>query len=204
MIGLSDGSLYNISWKGEVCAFLHDIATAMGVLSSSVVSLSDVQTKLLDAVCNVQLTKLSIIMQFGGAFFLDLRLNDKVAANNLSNHLSNGVASGGIHSHAIDKSNHVGSQDSGVVHLEYSSMMRLLFVLFSNGELMLFSVSKKGLKHTEAIRAERSLTSSEVVCISVAPEQQILAVGTRKGTVELYDLADSAKLIRSVSLYDWG
>ncbi|GMP43547.1 hypothetical protein CsSME_00012866 [Camellia sinensis var. sinensis] len=31
-----------------------------------------------------------------------------------------------------------------------------------------------------------------------------LAVGTRRGVVELYDLVDSAALFRSVSLYDWG
>ncbi|KAL7203357.1 hypothetical protein ACSBR2_016616 [Camellia fascicularis] len=31
-----------------------------------------------------------------------------------------------------------------------------------------------------------------------------LAVGTRRGVVELYDLVDSAALFQSVSLYDWG
>ncbi|KAK7328402.1 hypothetical protein VNO77_22507 [Canavalia gladiata] len=40
--------------------------------------------------------------------------------------------------------------------------------------------------------------------LHVALEQQILIVGTRRGIVELYDLAESASLIHSVSLHDWG
>lgn len=34
--------------------------------------------------------------------------------------------------------------------------------------------------------------------------RSILAVGTRRGVVELYDLVESGLLIRTVSLYDWG
>lgn len=100
--------------------------------------------------------------------------------------------------------NHAVSQKSAVIHLEYSIPLRLLTVLFSDGELVLCYVSKKGLRHTESIRVERRLSPGDVVCASMAPEQQILAAGTRKGIVELYDLADSASLIRSVSLSDWG
>lgn len=132
-------------------------------------------------------------------------LNDSIGANKLSNHFDNGLTTRGIQ--GIDGSNHVNhvvSQTSEVVHLEFSITLRLLFVLFSDGELIQCSVSKRGLKHTESIIVERRLASGEVVCASVAPEQQILAVGTRKGAVELYDLADSASLIRSVSLHDWG
>ncbi|KAI3444513.1 hypothetical protein Pfo_001178 [Paulownia fortunei] len=159
LIGLSDGSLYNISWKGEFC----------------------------------------------GAFYLDVWLNDKTGANKLSHHLGNGLTSSGIQGVNVSNHvNHVVSQTSAVVHLEFSITLRLLFVLFSDGELIQCSVSKRGLKHTESIIVERRLASGEVECASVAPEQQILAVGTRKGAVELYDLADSASLIRSVSLHDWG
>ncbi|KAL3829687.1 hypothetical protein ACJIZ3_018489 [Penstemon smallii] len=159
LIGLSDGSIYNISWKGEFC----------------------------------------------GAFFLDVRLNDKSVSNKIYHHLSNGLASGGTQSvHGSNHVNHLVSETSAVIYLEFSITLRLLFVLFSDGELMLCSMSKKGLKYTESIKVERKLASGEVVCASLAQEQQILAVGTRKGIVELYDLADSASLIRSVSLYDWG
>ncbi|KAL2233865.1 RAB6A-GEF complex partner protein 1 [Sesamum indicum] len=159
LIGLSDGSLYNISWKGE----------------------------------------------FSGAFFLDVWPNDKIGANKLSPHLGNGLTFSGTQ--GVDRTNHVNhvaSRSSGVVHLEFSIMLRLLFVLFSDGELIQCSVSKKGLRHADSITVERRVASGDVVCASVASEQQILAVGTRKGTVELYDLADSASLIRSVALHDWG
>ncbi|XP_075523095.1 uncharacterized protein LOC142555855 [Primulina tabacum] len=159
LIGLSDGALYNISWKGEFC----------------------------------------------GAFYLDTRLNDNAAANTLSYPLGNEKASS--ETQGIHGSNHMNlavSQKSAVIHLEYSIPLRLLTVLFSDGELVLCYVSKKGLRHTESIRVERSLSPGDVVCASMAPEQQILAAGTRKGIVELYDLAESASLIRSVSLSDWG
>ncbi|KAK6140623.1 hypothetical protein DH2020_025623 [Rehmannia glutinosa] len=159
LIGLSDGSLYNISWKGEFC----------------------------------------------GAFSLDMWLNDNIGANKFSNHLGNGLtSSGNQHVDVSNHVNHVVSQTSAVVHLEFSITLRLLFVLFSDGKLIQCSVSKRGLKHTESLIVERRLASEEVVCASVAHEQQILAVGTLKGVVELYDLADSASVIRSVSLHDWG
>ncbi|KAL8495177.1 hypothetical protein ACS0TY_019372 [Phlomoides rotata] len=159
LIGLSDGSLYIISWKGE----------------------------------------------FGGAFSLDMRLKDSTGANKLSNHFGNGLTTRGIQGHdGSNHMNHVVSQNTEVVHLEFSIAFRLLFVLYSDGELIQCSVSKRGLKYTESIIVERRLGSGEVVCTSIAPEQQILAVGTHKGAVELYDLADSASLIRSVALHDWG
>ncbi|GKU88049.1 hypothetical protein SLEP1_g2359 [Rubroshorea leprosula] len=52
--------------------------------------------------------------------------------------------------------------------------------------------------------AEKRLGSGDSVCTSIASDQQIVAVGTRRGIVELYDLAESASLIRYVSLSDWG
>ncbi|KAH6829995.1 Quinoprotein amine dehydrogenase [Perilla frutescens var. hirtella] len=159
LIGLSDGSLYNISWKGE----------------------------------------------FFGAFSLDMRPSDGIGVNKLSNHFSNGPTARG--SEIVDGPNHVNHvvpQTCGVVHLEFSNTLRLLFVLFSDGKLIQCSVSKRGLKHAESVIVEKRFASGEAVCASVAPDQQILAVGTRKGVIELYDLADSASLIRSMSLHDWG
>ncbi|KAL0397920.1 UNVERIFIED_CONTAM: hypothetical protein Scaly_0240400 [Sesamum calycinum] len=80
-----------------------------------------------------------------------------------------------------------------------------LLIGLSDGSLYNISwKGEKGLRHADSITVERRVASGDVVCASVAPEQQILAVGTRKGTVELYDLADSASLIRSVALHDWG
>ena len=90
------------------------------------------------------------------------------------------------------------------MQLELCLLMRLLFVLYSDGQLVSFSVSKRGLKQVEYIKPEKKLGSDDAVCTSVASDQQILAVGTRRGAVKLYDLAESASLIRTVSLYDWG
>lgn len=123
----------------------------------------------------------------------------------LSNHCSNGsTARVDLIVDGPNHMNHAVSQNSGVVHLEYSNTTRLLFVLLSDGELIQCSVSKGGLKHAKSIIVEKRHVSGEAVFASVAPDQQILAVGTRKGAVELYDLADSSSLIRSVSLHDWG
>lgn len=90
------------------------------------------------------------------------------------------------------------------MRLELSLLLRILFVIFSDGKLVLCSVSKRGLRQAESIKPEKILGSGDAVCVSVASDQQILAVGTRRGVVELYDLADSASLMRTVSLYDWG
>ncbi|KAI8026736.1 RAB6A-GEF complex partner protein 1 [Camellia lanceoleosa] len=156
LIGLSDGSLYNISWKGE----------------------------------------------FYGAFGLHSCLQDGNEATKLSYSPDNGLASEGVQGSVMPS--HYLFQRSAVIQLEFSLPLRLLFVIFLEGQLVLCSVRKKGLKQADSIKAEKLLGSGDAACASVCSEQQILAVGTRRGVVELYDLVDSASLIRSVSLYDWG
>lgn len=141
-------------------------------------------------------------MQFCGAFHLDVQLSNGIEANNLSYALDNGLSANGAKDAFTP--NFYLSKKCAVIHLEFSLPLRLLFVLFADGLLMLCPVSKKGLKQAELIKAEMKLASVDAVCASIASEQQILAVGTKRGVVELYDLADSASLIRSVSLYDWG
>ncbi|GAB4844511.1 hypothetical protein Ancab_037890 [Ancistrocladus abbreviatus] len=154
LIGLSNGCLYIISWKGE----------------------------------------------FYGAFDINFHLGeiDEIVR---SNSLDNGIASGGASVHATDQKL---SRASAVVQLEISLPLRMLLVLYSDGQLLLCSINKRWLKQPEPIKAERILGTQDAVCTSVAPTQQILAVGTRRGIVELYDLAESPSLIRTMSLYDWG
>jgi hypothetical protein len=101
-------------------------------------------------------------------------------------------------------SNHIYPGNSEIKQLELCLPLRLLFVLYSDGQLVSCSISKKGLKQVDGIKAEKRLACGDAVCASVALEQEILAVGTRRGIVELYDLAESTVLIRTVSLYDWG
>lgn len=105
---------------------------------------------------------------------------------------------------SVSSSSHNSLSSSAIVQLELSLPLRLLVVLFGEGQVALCSVSKKGLKQTDSINVEGWLNTSDAVCASISSDQQILAVGCRKGTVELYDLAESASLIRTVSLYDWG
>ncbi|KAH7863655.1 hypothetical protein Vadar_020398 [Vaccinium darrowii] len=156
LFGLSDGSLYNISWKGE----------------------------------------------FYGSFRLNFHLEEGNEATNLLYSRDNGLASEGVHGAFIPSL--YSSQRSAIVQLEFSLSLRLLCVIFSDGQLVICSVSKKGLKQAGSIKAEKLLGSGDAACASIASEQQILAVGTRRGVVELYDLVESISLIRSVSLYDWG
>ncbi|KAL0538140.1 hypothetical protein IC582_027139 [Cucumis melo] len=155
-IGLSSGSLYSISWKGE----------------------------------------------FYGAFDIDLQPRDHNEIGLPSLPLDNGLAYKS--SPRILKTNHDVRPRSVIIKLDLCLPLRMLLVLYSDGKLVRCSVSKKGLKYTDAIKAEKTFGTVDAVCTSVASNQQILAVGTRRGVVELYDLADSASLFRSVSLHDWG
>ncbi|MFQ6619922.1 hypothetical protein Gotur_001276, partial [Gossypium turneri] len=156
LLGLSDGSLYSISWKGE----------------------------------------------FYGAFGLDSSQHNDSEVTSLSHSLANSIASG--EAERAFASNYRVSKKSAIAQLEFCVSMRLLLVLYSDGQLVSCSVSKKGLKPVESIKAEKSLGNGDAVCTSIAGDQLILAVGTRRGVVELFDLADSGLLIRTVSLYDWG
>uniref|UniRef100_A0A2P2MRC6 RAB6A-GEF complex partner protein 1 n=1 Tax=Rhizophora mucronata TaxID=61149 RepID=A0A2P2MRC6_RHIMU len=155
LVGLSNGSLYGISWKAE----------------------------------------------FFGAFQLDHCPHNRNEESALS-HSCNGLAPGGGLGGFV--SNHNITRNSAITQLELYIQMRLLFVLYSDGQLTSCSVSKKGLKQAELIKAEKMLGSGDAVCASIASDQKILAVGTRRGVVDLYDLAESASLFRTVSLYDWG
>ncbi|CAN6568186.1 unnamed protein product [Malus baccata var. baccata] len=152
LVGLYNGGLYSISWKGE----------------------------------------------FYGTFELDPFPRNGSEVIPSPHSLDNGVASKGVPGTICI------SWKSAIIQLELCFPLRLLFVLYSDGQLVSCSTSKKGLKHVESIKAEKRLAVGDAVCASVASKQQILAVGTKRGLVKLYDLAESASLIRSVSLYDWG
>lgn len=156
LIGLSNGSLYSISWKGE----------------------------------------------FYGAFDINWHVGDSHETVGMSYSFENGASPRRIPE--IYPSDGILSGASAIVWLEISLLLRMLFVLYSDGRLILCSVSKRGIKQAESIKAERILGPGDAVCASIASDQQILAVGTRKGTVDLYDLAESTSLLRTVSLYDWG
>ncbi|XP_077219542.1 uncharacterized protein LOC143853708 isoform X2 [Tasmannia lanceolata] len=156
LLGLSDGVLHSVSWKGEFYGIIELHGHPQGT-------------------------------------------NEVHSLDNDGSSVSEGALRGGSTS-----SNHSCASGVAVIQLELSIPLRLLVVLYCDGQVALCSISKKGLKQTDSIKAERWLNSSDAVCASVASEQQILAIGCRKGVVELYDLVESASLLRTISLYDWG
>ncbi|OIW07762.1 hypothetical protein TanjilG_12888 [Lupinus angustifolius] len=156
LLGLSDGTLYSMSWKGE----------------------------------------------FYGAFQFDPYPLASIEDSLLPRTLDNGLSPNS--QPKILMPNHIIPNKFEINQLELCLPLRLLFVLYSNGQLVSCSISKKGLKQVDCIKAEQRLACVDAVCASVAVEQQILAVGSRRGTVDLFDLAESVTLIRTVSLYDWG
>ncbi|XP_051192132.1 uncharacterized protein [Lolium perenne] len=94
--------------------------------------------------------------------------------------------------------------DFAIVGVELSVKLRLLVALYSDCQVALCTVGKKGLKQTSGVRVERWLNTGDAMCTSVASDQQVLAVGCARGVVELYDLAENARHMRTVSLFDWG
>lgn len=141
-------------------------------------------------------------MQFCGTFELHGHPLDRSEVSEPLHSLDNGSsASEGPLS--VSTSSH-NSNSFSIVQLELSLPLRLLVVVFCDGLVALCSISKKGLKQIDSINAEKWLGTGDAVCASVASDQRILAVGCRRGVVELYELAESASLLRTVSLYDWG
>ncbi|KAH7690530.1 WD40-repeat-containing domain-containing protein [Dioscorea alata] len=91
-----------------------------------------------------------------------------------------------------------------IIQLEFSLALRMLFILYSDGCVALCSTSKKGLRLVNSLKIERWLNTPDAICASVASNQHILAIGCRRGVVELYDLIEGVSHLRTVSVYDWG
>lgn len=92
----------------------------------------------------------------------------------------------------------------GFSQLQISTELHLLVAVCSDGTVILSSVSRKGSKQGTEITPEKWVGVYDAVCASIAHDQQLLAIGTRRGTVELFNLADSALFLRTISLIDWG
>ncbi|KAM0932418.1 putative transcription factor WD40-like family [Dioscorea sansibarensis] len=96
------------------------------------------------------------------------------------------------------------AKNAAIVQLEFSLALKMLFILYSDGFVALCSTSKKGLRLVKSLKIERWLNTPDAICASVASSQCILAIGCRRGVVELYDLVEGVSHIRTVSVYDWG
>ena len=93
---------------------------------------------------------------------------------------------------------------SRLSQLLVSAELRLLVAIFTEGTVALCTVRGKGSKQTTEIIPERWVGVFDAVCASIAQDEQFLAVGTRRGTVEIFNLADSTLYLRTISLIDWG
>lgn len=93
---------------------------------------------------------------------------------------------------------------SRLSQLQFSDKLHLLVAIFTEGTVALCTVTGKGSKQATEVIPERWVGVFDALCASIAHEEQFLAVGTRRGTVELFNLADSASYLRTISLIDWG
>ncbi|KAH7433091.1 hypothetical protein KP509_07G054900 [Ceratopteris richardii] len=91
-----------------------------------------------------------------------------------------------------------------LTYLELSVQLHLLVALFQDGHVLLCTTSKNGIKKGSDILPDRWIDVTDAVCASLASEQNILAIGSKSGSVSLFDLADNASPLRTISLYDWG
>ncbi|KAG0587383.1 hypothetical protein KC19_2G160700 [Ceratodon purpureus] len=96
------------------------------------------------------------------------------------------------------------NRTSRLSQLLVSAELHLLIAIFTEGTIALCTVCRKVSKQATEITPERWVSVIDAVCASIAHNEQFLAVGTRRGTVEIFNLADSASYLRTISLIDWG
>lgn len=94
--------------------------------------------------------------------------------------------------------------DSGFTQIEVSSVLHLLVAVLSEGYVLLCSVNEKGLRQVNDISPQKWVGVLDAICAAIGHQQQLLAVGCMRGTVELFNLADNALPLRTISLFDWG
>lgn len=145
------------------------------------------------------------ILSWSGEFLdsVDFSKEDKILADKVYTKESNGDLSslGQAQLHSKELSENSGL---GFTQLELSVQLNLLTVVCTDGRVLICTTSKNGVKNDSEIMPDRWIAISDAICVSVAHEQNILAVGSKNGAISLFDLADSAILIRTISLYDWG
>ncbi|CAI5939654.1 unnamed protein product, partial [Closterium sp. NIES-65] len=97
-----------------------------------------------------------------------------------------------------------GGAGGGVSQMVYSPALRLIAVVLVDGRVVLCSTGERGLRPVEEVTPEKWVGVVDAATVAVGERQQLLAVGSRRGTVELFDLARSSAHLRTVSLFDWG
>lgn len=92
----------------------------------------------------------------------------------------------------------------GVLQMAFSADLRLLALALLDGRVVLCSTSEMGLRPVDDIVPEKWVGVVDAACLALGRKQQLLLVGSRRGTVELFDLTKSSMHLRAVSLFDWG
>ncbi|KAI5071151.1 hypothetical protein GOP47_0013402 [Adiantum capillus-veneris] len=129
---------------------------------------------------------------------VDLSEDGKVLPDRLSTKDSNGDLSRSPHKEFL------GRACFNFSKLELSVQLNLLIALLEDGRVLICTTSKNGVKKGSDIMPDRWIGVNDAICVSIASEQNLLAVGSKSGAVSLFDLAENATLIRTISLYDWG
>ncbi|KAJ7539613.1 hypothetical protein O6H91_11G101500 [Diphasiastrum complanatum] len=95
-------------------------------------------------------------------------------------------------------------QNVGYAQMELSAALHLLVLLLLDGRVLQCSIKQNALGQVQDIAASKWLGVYDAVCTSMAHEQKLLGIGTKRGTVELFNLVDGSSLLRTISLFDWG
>ncbi|CAI5523710.1 unnamed protein product [Closterium sp. Naga37s-1] len=91
-----------------------------------------------------------------------------------------------------------GGAGGGVSQMVYSPALRLIAVVLVDGRVVLCSTGERGLRPVEEVTPEKWVGVVDAATVAVGERQQLLAVGSRRGTVELFDLARSSAHLRTV------
>jgi hypothetical protein len=93
----------------------------------------------------------------------------------------------------------------GVARLCLCTYLRLLAVVFDSGAAaVLSSAERGGAIAADALEIDAWLAHSGVANVALAPATRLAAVGFASGTVALHALAEGCRLLRTLSLADWG
>ena len=93
---------------------------------------------------------------------------------------------------------------SGLLQLQVLAELHLLVAIFTEGTVALCNISGTYSKQGTEITPERWVGVVDAVCSSIVHDQQYLVVGTKRGSVEIFNLADCASYLCTISLVDWG
>jgi hypothetical protein len=93
----------------------------------------------------------------------------------------------------------------GVTRLCLCNALRLLAVVFDTGAAVVLRSAERGaFLAAPSLEVDAWLAHTGVATVALAPATRLAAVGFASGTVALHALAEGCRLLRTLSLADWG